>query len=162
MGKSCEMTTNSRLFTFEQEVFAAFGALISTFQLHHVETVASGPECAMLFRREAVGLTVKFESGVGPWVQLGRLRGPDEHDGPRRELYDLTFLLQERAPAETQTPGMEDIDDPRLAPALEELAKQTLTYGADVLTGDFEVLPKLRQRALENLHRTEHALYRKL
>jgi hypothetical protein len=67
--------------------------------------------------------------------------------------------LLERDPTWQGTPRCDDINDPRLPRLLDKLAVKLRRHGADVLRGDFAIFPRLRQRAEENLRRTNKELF---
>jgi len=148
------------LATFERNVFDAFGPLTSSAGLQHVRSVIHAPELAVFFEGHSVGLAVKFELVMTPWVELAHIVRADDGHITVRERCGLKFILAERAPLEQQTSvPMKDGDDPALAIVLGELARQVQQYAADVLGGDFSVFPLCRRRAEENLRRTEEQLY---
>src|ERR1700741_4297452 len=90
----------SRLATFERRVFDAFGSLTSSFGLRHVRSVIHVPELAVFFEGHSVGIAVKSELSMTPWVELAHIvRGDDGHI-VARERCGLNFILAERAPLE--------------------------------------------------------------
>jgi hypothetical protein len=148
------------LATFERKVFDAFGALVSEFHLRHVRSVIHVPEIAVFFEHETVGLAVKFELGMTPWVELAKITRSNDGSVAARERCGLMFLLSERAPREQLlNMPLEDVDDPKLTIVLEELARQVQLYATDVLRGDFTIFARCRSRAAESLRRTEEELY---
>jgi hypothetical protein len=154
------MTMNSEpLHTFEEIVRRSFGPVCKKFGLTHVRSLIYGPECSTTFENSVAGVTVHLEMGAGVWVQVGQLHRDKSDKVVRREFYDLSFFLDERAPMEKRSPRFDDVNDPALSGVVDELARQVSAYAADVLEGDFAVLPRIRERAEENLRVTEARLY---
>lgn len=147
------------LRTFEKIVLASFGPVCADFELTHVRSLINGPECSVTFESTVAGLTVYFELGIGAWVQVGQVHRDQGGNVARREFYDLSFFLELRAPAERRPPRFDDVDHPGVVGVVEDLARQVRAYAADVLEGDFTVIPALRKRAEENLCITEARLY---
>jgi hypothetical protein len=148
---------------FENKVFDAFGSLALSFGLRHVRSVIHVPELAVFFEGGSVGLAVKFELSMTPWVELAHIERDDAGHIATRERCGLKYILAERAPLEQpMNVPLEDVDDPKLVTVLRELARQVQQYAADVLSGDFRIFPLCRRRAEENLLRTEEQLYKPL
>jgi hypothetical protein len=147
------------LHKFEKIVLASFGPVCADFGLMHVRSLIHGPECSITFENTVAGLTVYFEIGTGAWVQAGQVHRDQSGKVTRREFYDLSFFLNDRAPAEKRPARFDDVNDPGVAGAVDDLARQVRTYAADVLEGDFAVIPTIRERAKENLRITEARLY---
>jgi hypothetical protein len=142
---------NDLLAYFEQAVFDKFGAVISEFHLHHVRSVIRAPEIAIFFERDAVGLSVKFELGITPWVEFANILRSEDGTIVSRQRCALKFLLSEVAPTEQPIyMPLEKVDDPKLGIILEQLARQVRRHGADVLRGDFRIFPMCLQRAEKN------------
>ncbi|HEV8433686.1 MAG TPA: hypothetical protein VGR95_09740 [Thermoanaerobaculia bacterium] len=147
------------LRTLEEMVFASFGPLCQKAGLTHVGSLISRSQCLITFEGSVSGLAVYFEPGTGVWVQVGRVH-KEPGDRRRREFYDLSFFLDERAPSDERPPGFVSVHDSGVRTAIEDLARKTSAYAMDVLNGDFAILPKIRARAEENLRITEARLYR--
>lgn len=144
---------------FKEIVLGSFGLLAARFLLTYVRSTIYGPECSITFENTVSGLTVHFEMGTGVWVQVGRLHRDRSASVSRREFYDLSFFLDERAPTEKRFPRFDNVNDPGIPGAVDDLARQVSTYASDVLGGDFAILPRIRKRAEENLRLTESQLY---
>src|SRR5438477_3976686 len=152
MGKSKMSNNDDLLASFDASVRRGFDFLIIRFGFRHVGSSMHAPECSTVYENSTTRITVAFELGSGPWVELERKVSSFLNIG-RRERYDLAFLLMERVPDETRTDNITDLDDPELPKVLEGLGRQLEEYGSDVLRGDFSVFPRLRKRAEENLKR---------
>jgi hypothetical protein len=149
------------LTIFERGVFDTFGSLTSVFGLPHVRSVIHVPEIAIFFENNSLGLAVKFEIGMTPWVEFAHILR--DHGGRivAKERCGLDFILAERSQLEPRlSMPLETVDDPRLIDILEELARRVQQYAPDVLRGDFAIFEVCRQRQEEKLRRTEEELYR--
>lgn len=152
------METINAIDRFEHEVTRTFEFLVSDFGFTRMDTTAQGPEAAVRFQSATTQVSVKFEFFSGPWVELARV---EQSAGTVRAVdrYDLNFLMMERAPGWQGFGKCDNITDPTLPQLLETLARSLREYGADILKGDFSIFPKLRQRAEENLRRTNKELF---
>ena len=150
---------NEQLRLFEEIVLRSFGPVCERFRMTHVGSLIYGPECSITFESTVAGLTVYFEIGSGAWLQVGRLHRDQSGKTMRREFYDLSFFLDERAPTEKRPPRFDNIDNPGVPGAVDALARQVSVFAADVLEGDFTVLARIQERAKENLRLTEARLY---
>lgn len=137
---------------FEDLAGEAFRAVIEKYALRKVSSGFQAPDGYLVFVNATSGLAINYALSQGPWVQIG----------PLHKLWDLRFYLQERAPAEASRSFTAPVGDPRLSDELAELARLTDTYTADVLRGDFRILPNVLRRAEENLRRSELELYGKV
>jgi len=106
--------------------------------------------------RESVGLAVKFELGMTPWVELTQIVRSNNGSIVARGRCGLVFLLAERAPGEKPLDmPLADVEDLKLTVVLKDLARQVQQYAADVLGGDFTIFPRCRIRAQERLRRED-------
>jgi hypothetical protein len=129
---------------FEQTALSAF-SLLAQYGFKHFGTDVFLPDIKIRFRASITEVTVVYEIGSSPGVELGRLawvNGKQE----RVEYYGLRFLLMARAPGETYRVRCE-INDPVMPSLLERLAFLLVQYGNDVLQGDFSIFLRLRELA---------------
>lgn len=100
-------------------------------------------------------MTVHFELRSQPWLVFAELR----REGGRtveRNRSSLDLLLQERAPEKAPVRASAD-DNEEIRRMIFEKARQLRDYGRDVLQGDFQVFPRLKELAAENLRRRNAA-----
>ena len=138
------MGTEPDLFAqFRTIVKQEFGFLVDEFGFKKYSSGVRTPECWVAFRTATTGVTVMFELGAGPWVEVARL---GLHEGRTVELerYSLDFLLMERAPLEERTSRCDGLDDPQLAAILARQAHQLRAHAEDILNGDFHIFPRLK------------------
>jgi hypothetical protein len=135
---------------FESVVLEAFGYLIDSFGFRYLSTHIHSPECWSTFHNSTTAVTVHFELGSQPWVELAELK----RDGGcifEQNRVALEFLVKERAPQETALITNES--DEQTKAAIREKARQLRAYAEDVLKGDFRIFPRLMDIANDNLRR---------
>ena len=139
----------------ETIVLDAFAYLLESFGFRYLSTNTHTPECWSTFHNETTAVTVHYEVGSEPWVELAELK----REGNRvveRNRVALHFLVEERAPQEVSLRGPGD-DDEGTRRVIYEKARQLQQYGSDILRGDFHVFPRLKEHAAENLRRRNAA-----
>jgi hypothetical protein len=139
----------------ETVVLDAFGYLVESFGFRYLSTSTHAPECWSTFHNETTAVTVHYEIGSQPWVELAAL----ERKGDRvveQNRAALEFLLQERAPQEASL-RVSGNDDEETRRAIYAKARQLREYGSEVLRGDFQIFPRLKELAAENLRRRNAA-----
>jgi hypothetical protein len=136
---------------FETQVRAAFDFLIHQFHFEWCGAHVEVPECWAAYESKTTRVTIAFELGAGPWVELERKRRL--FSVWSRERYDFAFLLMERAPDQYRRSSIVDLDDSTLPSELRRLSQLLREHAIDVLTGDFAIFPRLRDRATENLRK---------
>jgi hypothetical protein len=139
----------------EAVVLDAFAYLVENFGFRYLSTSMHAPECWSTFHNETTAVTVHYEIGSQPWVELAKLK----RNGDRvveQSRAALEFLVQERAPEEVSLRTSGDDDEERRR-AIYTKARQLREYGSDVLRGDFHVFPRLQELAAENLRRRNAA-----
>lgn len=124
---------------FDEAASAAFIFLPRDFGYNERAAELHGYECSKRFVSPMLEVTVYREVGEPPWVALTVVLARE----PRKtESYDLAVL------AEVRCPGCGYLDQ---RGSLEEMlsfqASVLRKYGADLLAGDFELLPKLRSHS---------------
>lgn len=120
---------------------------------------AIGPEAWVIYDSAATRITVHYELGAAPWVEIGRLA---ERKGQvaQSASIGLDLLLRDRgAPLndELSVPG--DIAEAELSAMISIRAERLRVMGEDLLRGDFSALPKLQTKAEKELERREAELF---
>jgi hypothetical protein len=139
----------------EKVVLDAFAYLVENFGFRYLSTSMHAPECWSTFHNETTSVTIHYEIGSQPWVEIAKLK----REGDRiveQNRAALEFLIQERAPGEVllTTSGHDEEGTRRVIYAK---ARQLREYGSDVLRGDFRVFPRLKELAEENLRKRNAA-----
>ncbi len=135
---------------FERDVRESFSFLKEEFGFQPQEVRAHLPEMWVTFASAAAEVTIIYEVGSTPWVELAR-RGTCDGKLVKTETSSVELLLEERAPStgipecEIAGPGTEAF---RIC--LRAKAAALREFGSDILRGNFDVFPRLRVRAAEN------------
>lgn len=128
----------------EAAVAETFGPLLAEFGFLRVDGSEMAPEAWIRYQNDTTALTVLEEIGTPPWVKISRLdntsAGPMEGEG-----YSLGHVLSVRAPESLPTAAPRSAIP--LRAQLAALAELVRRHGADLLRGDFEVFPRLREVA---------------
>ena len=128
---------------FEEAALSAF-AYLSRYGFRHGGSKYLMPELYIDFRNATTDVTLGYELGSAPFVELGRL-GRITGEELAEESYSIGLLLAERAPQE-EWEFRCGLDDPGLPVAIERLASLVEKYAKDILEGDFSVFPCLQLR----------------
>lgn len=132
--------------SFKQSTRETFKFLMKpSYDFTEDETIVHPPECNIRYRNATTGVTVSYEWGGRPSVVLTKLdrRGKSVWDG---EQVGLKFLVMERCPSVANRFQPEyDVDPDEL---LREYARILEECGQDILSGNFEDLPKLKKLVL--------------
>src|SRR5690242_4488831 len=126
----------------ETVVLDAFAYLVENFGFRNVSTNIHAPEFWSTFHNETTAVTIHYEMGSEPWVELAELKRENDHVVERNRVA-LEFLVQERAPQEGSLRARAD-DDEEARRIIYAKARQLRQYGGDVLRGDFHVFPRLK------------------
>ena len=122
---------------FEELAGNSFRFLVDDYAFKLVKTEEHLPEMWVTFKNPTTAVTVSFELGSAPWIEIGKLeRVGDQTLQTGRSSLEL--LLKHRAPEETiYFDPIYDIYDLKLRSVLEEKARQLRQYAEDFLCGDF-------------------------
>jgi hypothetical protein len=129
---------------FENMVDKAFWGLEVKFGFKKTETSYKDRTCNVQFKNETTSILLNYELGSTPWLEIS-----DVHNAKNKST--LGWLLVElgvdKAPKPEQAFRPTTLSDGTLEPVLQKMGKQLMDYGADLLKGDFAILPKLHARA---------------
>ena len=129
---------------FERIVLKTFRSLESKHGFKKGETTFSPKNCTMQYLNATTDVTLHYEIGREPWLDIS-----DVHNAENRST--LGWLLVERGVEKTPTPEeafrSTSLSDGNLEADLEKKIGQLLEYGADLMKGDFSLMPNLQKRA---------------
>ena len=129
---------------FEGLVDKAFLGLEAQYGFKKNETEYANRGATIRYRNATTELCLNYEIGNAPWLEI-----TDANHAENKST--LGWLLVERGeqrpPTVTQAFRPASLKDEELGPALQKMAQQAMDHGADLLRGDFAILPKLQQRA---------------
>lgn len=135
---------------FARDVRQSFSFLEEEFGFQPGNVHAHLPEVWVSFSSSATEVTIIYEVGSTPWVELAR-RSTCDGKLVKTETSSLELLLEERAPStgirecEIAEAGTE-----AFRACLRAKAAALREFGSDILRGNFDVFPRLRVRAAEN------------
>ena len=138
-----EKTPSDPFGPFKEATRKAFAFLRApAYRFNEVETVCHPPECIVRYENRTTEVIVSYEWGGTPSVVF--LRRDQKSSPSDEEQFGLKFLVMERCPEaldclEAKGRG-NDIEQ-----VLIEYAQILKKCGHEVLTGDFQVLPKLKK-----------------
>lgn len=140
------------LSRFRQEVLESFEFLATEFGLQPQEPRAHAPELWMSFASPTTEVSVIYEVGAVPWVEIARREMSDGRP-LKIEASSLELLLEERASSGTIQCDVSQPGEEAFRACLRLKAAALREFGSDILRGDFEVFSKLRLRSAENERR---------
>ena len=129
---------------FEGMVDKAFWDLEAKHGFKKIETKYADRSVAVRFQNSTTELLPNYEIGETPWLEIA-----DLHNAENKST--LGWLMVELGVEEAPTPAQAfqptTLEDGQLEPTLQKMGQQLREYGADLLRGDFGILPKLQERA---------------
>lgn len=131
---------------FKKGTRSAFSFLLEApYNFKEVETIVYGYECTIRFENSTTGVLVQHEWESTPWVTLKKRdltrNGPWWYD----ESFGLRFIVMERCPTALDRVFPKHFD--KLEDVLDDLAQLLKECGHDLLLGDFQIAPRLRELA---------------
>jgi hypothetical protein len=137
----------------------AFDYLVTTYGFERRTEQAIGPEAWIVFESPATRITVHYELGAAPCVEIGQLEDLDGRLVQTKEV-GLDLLARERSKALT-----DDVEPPRdlssteLSAMLQVRARLLAEVGDDLLRGDYQSFPRLQSKAEKELRRREAEIF---
>jgi len=129
---------------FENMVDKAFWGLEAKYGFKKTGTSYVERTCTVQFKNATTEIILNYELGNTPWLEIS-----DIHNAGNKST--LGWLLVElgvdKAPTPEQAFRPTTLTDGTLEPVLQKMGQQMLDYGADLMKGDFTILPKLQARA---------------
>jgi hypothetical protein len=129
---------------FENIVDKAFWGLEAKYGFKKTGTSYVERTCTVQFKNATTEIILNYELGNTPWLEIS-----DIHNAGNKST--LGWLLVElgvdKAPTPEQAFRPTTLTDGTLEPVLQKMGQQMLDYSADLLKGDFSMLPKLQARA---------------
>jgi hypothetical protein len=129
---------------FENMLDKAFWGLESKYGFKRTETSYVERTCKALFRNATTEILVNYELGTIPWLEVADINNPENKSTLGWLLVELGV---EEPPKPEQAFRPTSMSDSALEPLLLKMEQQLLDHGADLLKGDFTILPKLQARA---------------
>ncbi len=130
--------------TFESLVDKAFYGLEAQYGFKKIEAKLTDHGAAIRYRNTTTELCLNYDLGNSPWLEIVDASHPENKS-------TLGWLLVERGeqrpPTVAQAFRATAPKDKEMENILQTVVQQVMDHGADLLKGDFNLLPKLQQRA---------------
>jgi len=129
---------------FERMLEKAFWGLESRYGFKKNESKFESRSVTVRFQNSTTEVILNYEIGNTPWLEIA-----DVHNAENKST--LGWLLVEKevekAPSPEQAFRPTTLNESELEPILLKMGQQLLDYGADLLRGDFALMPKLQDRS---------------
>jgi hypothetical protein len=129
---------------FERIIMKTFRVLESRYGFKKGETVYSPKGCTVQFQNPTTAVTLHYEVGEEPWLDIAEIRNPENKS-------TLGWLLVERGIEKTPMPiaafRSKPLAEKDMEAVLEKKNQQFIEYGMDLINGDFSIMPALQKRA---------------
>jgi hypothetical protein len=140
---------------FERMVEKAFWGLEARYGFKKTETKFVNRGVTVRFQNTTTEILLNYEIGNTPWLEISDLH----NSGNRTTLgWLLVEAGVEKAPLPEQAFRPTTLNEGELEPILQTMGQQLLDQGADLLKGDFTILPKLQDRARKYALECDHYL----
>jgi len=134
---------------FERLIAKTFLSLETKFGFKKISTEYHSGGVIVTYQNPTTEVILNYEIGEYPWVTIANI------NNPKTDRASLDWLLVELG--EREAPTTDEafmplrMDDAHLEAELENKKVQLLKFGADMLKGDFTLLPNLQERAEDYL-----------
>ncbi|HEY5269790.1 MAG TPA: hypothetical protein VII97_05600 [Anaerolineales bacterium] len=129
---------------FERMVEKAFWGLEARYGFKKTETKFESRSVTVRFQNATTEILLNYEIGNTPWLEIA-----DVHNTENKST--LGWLLVETGVDKTPLPEQAfhptSLNEGELEPVLQTMGQQLLDHGADLLKGNFAIMPKLQDRA---------------
>jgi hypothetical protein len=129
---------------FERIAMKAFRSLESRYGFKKGEATYSQKDCALQYLNATTDVTLHYELGREPWLVIADITNAENRS-------TLGWLLVERGVEKMPTPAdafrATPLADGNLESDIEKKIKQLIEHGADLMKGDFSLMPNLQKRA---------------
>jgi hypothetical protein len=133
-----------RKSVFEDAVNKAFLVLEAKYGFKKVETKYVNRGATVRYRNGTTELCLNYEIGETPWLGIADVKNIEN----KTTLgWLLVELGEEKSPTAAQAFQPKPLPEEKLGAALLKIGEQVAVHGADLLRGDFTLLPKLQARA---------------
>lgn len=159
MGVNTKMSIPAAFRPFLAAVKTAFRYLEFDYGFRIKSDRGLGSEAWVVYENQTTRISVHYELGAEPWVEIGRL---ELRDGQRVQpaSIGLDLLLRERGkPLSDGVKVPRDIGEVEISQMVSIRAERLHDFGGDLLRGDFGAFPKLQTKAEQELQRREAELF---
>jgi hypothetical protein len=129
---------------FELLVEKAFWGLEARYGFKKTETKFENRSVIVRFQNATTEILLNYEIGNTPWLEISDVHNPENKS-------TLGWLLVETGIDKTPLPEQAfhptTLNEDELESVLQTMGQQLLDHAADLLKGDFAIMPKLQDRA---------------
>jgi hypothetical protein len=129
---------------FELMVDKAFWGLEAKYGFKKTKTSFVDRSCTIQFRNTTTEILLNYEIGNTPWLEISDIHNVENKSTLGWLLVELEVDVP---PKPEQAFRPTTLSEGTLEPTLQKMGQQVLDYGAQLLKGDFAVMPKLQARA---------------
>ncbi len=129
---------------FEGMVEKAFWGLEARYGFKKTETKFENRSVTVQFQNATTEILLNYEIGNTPWLEIADVQNVENKSTLGWLLVDAGV---DKTPLPEQAFHPTTLKEAELEPILQTMGQQLLDYGADLLKGNFTILPKLQERA---------------
>ena len=129
---------------FELMVDKAFWGLEAKYGFKKTETHFVDRTCTVQFRNASTEILLNYELGNTPWLEISDRQNIENKSTLGWLLVELCI---DNPPKPEQAFRPTTLNDSTLEPTLQKMCQQLEDNGAELLKGDFNLMPKLQARA---------------
>ena len=122
-----------------------FLALEAKYGFKQTSANFSKTDVVVTFQNATTEVVLNYEIGEMPWLTIADIADPQNRHTSLDWL--LVELGQQKAPAVEEAFNTRYLENDKLEAELRRQVEALLAFGADMLNGDFTILPKLQKRA---------------
>ena len=130
---------------FEKIIDKTFWGLETKYGFKKTETTFQQHSCLVRYQNTTTELALNYEIGRIPWLTIADITNLDKKQST------LEWLLVEQGIEKPPTPEAAflptKMEEGKLETVLQSKNQQLQEFGADLLKGDFTILPRLQKRA---------------
>ena len=134
---------------FERLIKKTFLSLETKFGFKKTNTDYHSGGVIVTFQNLTTEVILNYEIGEFPWVTIADIKNPEIDRASLDWL--LVDLGVREAPTTDEAFFPLRMDDTQLEAELQKKKEQLLNFGADLLNGDFTIIPNLQKRANDYL-----------
>jgi hypothetical protein len=129
---------------FERMVEKAFSGLEARYGFKKTETKFENRSVTVHYQNTTTAIILNYEIGNKPWLEISNVQNPGNKS-------TLGWLLVQAGVDKSPLPEQAFLPTPtneaELEPILQKMGQQLLDHAADLLKGNFSIMPKLQDRA---------------
>jgi hypothetical protein len=129
---------------FERMAEKAFWGLEARYGFKKIETRFESRSVIVRFQNTTTEILLNYEIGNTPWLEISEIKDPVNKTTLGWLLVETGF---DKAPLPEQAFHPNPLKEKDLESVLQTMGQQLLDHGAELLKGNFAMMPKLQDRA---------------